>query len=70
MSSFDEVRALVDTVNNRYERIDVVINNAGVFNIANSLTQSGLDVRFMVNTIAPYMLTLGVLKRIPRLAVW
>lgn len=65
LSIFDEVRALVDTVNNRYERIDVIINNAGVFNITNSLTQSGLDARFMVNTIAPYMLTLGVLKRIP-----
>jgi len=34
----------------------VLINNAGVFSVASPMTSDGLDVRFAVNTIAPYVL--------------
>ncbi len=37
--------------------IDVLINNAGVFSTSQPIAANGLDVRFMVNTIAPYRLT-------------
>lgn len=43
------------------KHLDVLINNAGVFTIDNPVTNSGLDARFMVNTIVPYMLTLGLI---------
>lgn len=36
--------------------LDVLINNAGVFSIAKPMTGDGLDIRFVVNTIAPYVL--------------
>ncbi len=45
-----EIRATTDT-------IDVIINNAGVFVVEEPITQDGLDVRFAVNTISPYILT-------------
>jgi len=35
----------------------VLINNAGVFKTPNPITKNGMDVRFIVNTIAPYSLT-------------
>ena len=35
----------------------MLINNAGVYGSAESVTADGLDVRFAVNTIAPYLLT-------------
>ncbi len=38
------------------EALDVLINNAGVFRMANPKTDEGLDTRFAVNTIAPYIL--------------
>ena len=38
-------------------RLDVLINNAGVFALPNAKTPNGLDLRFVVNTIAPYYLT-------------
>lgn len=48
---------MVAEVAERFGKLDVIINNAGVFATPNSRTQEGLDVRFAVNTIAPYMLT-------------
>ena len=46
--------------------VDVLINNAGVLKVPNTQTDSGLDVRFMVNTIAPWALTVGLLPIIPK----
>ncbi|GAA5213536.1 SDR family NAD(P)-dependent oxidoreductase [Corallincola platygyrae] len=37
--------------------LDVLINNAGVYSVPNAQTPDGLDVRFVVNTLAPYLLT-------------
>ena len=34
-----------------------MINNAGVYKTAQPVTATGFDVRFVVNTIAPYLLT-------------
>ncbi len=35
----------------------MLINNAGIFKVADPVTADGLDVRFAVNTLAPYLLT-------------
>ena len=35
----------------------MLINNAGVYKTPDSITPDGYDVRFVVNTIAPYLLT-------------
>lgn len=39
------------------DKIDVIINNAGVFVVDETTTEEGLDMRFAVNTISPYLLT-------------
>lgn len=57
LSIVSEVKALANTVKSEQNNIDVLINNAGVFKVPNPITQDGLDVRFIVNTIAPYILT-------------
>jgi len=57
LSSFDDVRALADAVMEKHSNLDVLINNAGVFKTPKPLTADGLDVRFVVNAIAPYFLT-------------
>lgn len=57
LSSLETVENLAAAIEAKHSSIDVVINNAGVFKIANPLTSDGLDVRFVVNTIAPYYLT-------------
>ncbi len=51
------VEALAKEVAGKHSSLDVLINNAGVFKSPHSMTADGLDVRFVVNTIAPYLLT-------------
>lgn len=57
LSDLNDVQALAQSVALKHKTIDVLINNAGVLKTANPVTPDGLDVRFAVNTIAPYLLT-------------
>ena len=57
LSKMAEVEGLADEVRSKHERIDVLINNAGIFHTPVTVTADGLDIRFAVNTIAPYLLT-------------
>lgn len=52
-----DVEALAKAVADKHAKLDVLINNAGVLRAPETITQDGLDVRFAVNTIAPYLLT-------------
>ena len=57
LSHMDEVEALAKAVAERHDKLDVLINNAGIFHTPDVTTRDGLDVRFAVNTLAPYLLT-------------
>ncbi|MDP1767233.1 MAG: SDR family NAD(P)-dependent oxidoreductase [Nitrospirota bacterium] len=61
LSRFGDVEALAKAVTETHSKLDVLINNAGVFTIRDAMTSDGLDVRFVVNTIAPYLLTTRLL---------
>lgn len=57
LSRLAEVDTLARSVTTRHTQLDVLINNAGVYNAADPVTADGLDIRFAVNTIAPFLLT-------------
>jgi NAD(P)-dependent dehydrogenase (short-subunit alcohol dehydrogenase family) len=57
LSHMADVEALAKAVTEKHAKLNVLINNAGVYNAPDLITQDGLDVRFAVNTIAPYLLT-------------
>ena len=57
LSDIKAVKSLVEAVKEKHQSLDVLINNAGVLRTSNTKTVDGLDVRFAVNTIAPYLLT-------------
>lgn len=57
LSSMSNVEAFAKAVVQKHDKLDVLINNAGIFKTPDPITQDGLDVRFAVNTIAPYLLT-------------
>lgn len=57
LSHMADVEALAKSVAEKHTTLDVLINNAGVYSAPDLITQDGLDVRFAVNTIAPYLLT-------------
>lgn len=57
LSNLNEVKELANNILEQYKKLDVLINNAGVYKVPETRTADGLDIRFMVNTIAPYLLT-------------
>ncbi|MBE7384819.1 MAG: SDR family NAD(P)-dependent oxidoreductase [Leptolyngbya sp. SIO1E4] len=57
LSRMADVEALAKAVAVKHTKLDVLINNAGVYSAPNPITQDGLDIRFVVNAIAPYPLT-------------
>ena len=59
LSKLNEVEALAEKINSEQTSLDVLINNAGVLGVSETQTQTedGLDIRFVVNTFAPYLLT-------------
>lgn len=56
LSSIPATRELAGEVLENEAELDVLINNAGVFGAPVERTGDGLDLRFAVNTIAPYIL--------------
>ncbi len=56
-SDFVSVQKMIKAVSDSYSKIDVLINNAGVFNSTIQQNQDGVDIRFAVNYFTPYLLT-------------
>ena len=65
LGDLSAVAAMAEAITADHQKIDVVINNAGVFKTSNTQTADGLDVRFVVNTFAPYLLTQMLLPIMP-----
>lgn len=61
LSNLRAVEDLAKQILTEYKHIDVLINNAGVLSAQQTMTASGLDIRFVVNTLAPYILTQGLM---------
>ena len=61
LSQMSQVIALAEAVKTTHGKIDVLINNAGIFRAENNTILEGLDIRFAVNTIVPYLLTHSLL---------
>lgn len=57
LSQLANVETLAQAVVEKHTQLDVLINNAGVYNASEPMTPDGLDIRFAVNAIAPYLLT-------------
>ena len=60
-SSMKAVGEMVKEIGSKFSKIDVLINNAGIYKSPIDKTEEGLDIRFAVNFFAPYILTNGLL---------
>ncbi len=66
LSSMAQVRRLADEVRARYDRLDVLVNNAGTITMRRQLTADGLEAMFATNHLGPFLLTnllRGLLER-------
>jgi NAD(P)-dependent dehydrogenase (short-subunit alcohol dehydrogenase family) len=60
-SDLTDVRKMAAEVKEKLPKLDVIINNAGIYTTKSAMTKDGLDVRFVVNYLAPYELTNALL---------
>ena len=64
LGSLAGVRALAAEFVDRWDRLDVLVNNAGVFLSQRSETVDGFETTFAVNHLAPFLLTHLLLDRL------
>lgn len=64
-SHIADVRIFAEDVLKAHSKIDILINNAGVYKTSRPRTTEGFDLRFAVNLFAPYILTEKLLPIIP-----
>ena len=57
LSSQAEVRNLAEEFRRRYDRLDVLVNNAGLVQSTRTETVDGLESTFAINHLAPFLLT-------------
>lgn len=62
LSNFQEIDSMLEEIVKQNQHIDVIINNAGVLKAPQTTTADGLDLRFVVNTFAPYIITKKLLS--------
>ncbi|MGC6517072.1 MAG: SDR family NAD(P)-dependent oxidoreductase [Candidatus Puniceispirillaceae bacterium] len=65
LSSLSQTASMADEISRSSPEIDVLINNAGVLAAPAHKTKEGLELRFVVNCLAPYLLTLKLLPCLP-----
>lgn len=63
-SDLQQVRALAASFNQRYSRLDVLVNNAGAFFNTRRETSYGVEMTFLVNHLASFLLTNLLLETI------
>ena len=64
LSVQQSVRSAVTELENRYDHLDVLINNAAVFKRHRTLTADGYETMFATNHLGPFLLTNLLLERL------
>lgn len=57
LGSLDSIRKFSDNVHGRFDRVDVLVNNAGVSHEVCTTTADGFEATFGVNFLGPFLLT-------------
>ena len=66
LASIKSIKEFADRILAKYDKLDILINNAGLTGIPFTKTEDGFELIFMVNYLGPYYLTrllLDLLKK-------
>ncbi len=66
LGSLRQVRAIADTFRERYSRLDVLINNAGLFADKRAETEDGFEASYQINYLSHFLLTQRLLDRLKK----
>lgn len=65
-SSLQSVSELAETFMTQHPHLDVLINNAGVWEVERKYSKDGIEMNFAVNHLAPFLLTLSLLDALKK----
>ncbi|MES0490042.1 MAG: SDR family NAD(P)-dependent oxidoreductase [Leptospirales bacterium] len=57
LQDFDSVRKAIDEIKSKYEKVDVLCNNAAVMALKDQATKDGYDIQMQTNCISEFLLT-------------
>ncbi len=57
LSSLEQIRKMSEDIHQRFDKIDVLINNAGVYKTERELNEKGFELTFAINHLAYFLLT-------------
>jgi NAD(P)-dependent dehydrogenase (short-subunit alcohol dehydrogenase family) len=57
LASFDSIRSFCDQFKAKYGQLQVLINNAGVWESKRKVSKDGIESTFAVNYLAPFLMT-------------
>ena len=57
LQNFSNVREAIGTIKSKYEKIDVLVNNAGVMALKDQATVDGFDIQMQTNVISHFLIT-------------
>jgi NAD(P)-dependent dehydrogenase (short-subunit alcohol dehydrogenase family) len=66
LSSFESIQNFTQNFKSKYDQLDVLINNAGVWETQRKETKEGIEAIFGVNHLAPFLLTNLLLETIKK----
>lgn len=64
LSSMEEVRDAIARIRDRYDRVHLLLNNAGAYFGSRTVTADGFEATFALSHLAHFLLTLGLEDRL------
>src|SRR5690606_14525816 len=68
LASFDKIHRFVAAFQDRHERLDALINNAGAVPVRQQFTAEGFELQFGGNYLGPFLLTHKLLPLLQKAA--
>ena len=65
-TSFEEIKQLSDTLHKDFSHLDIIVNNAGIFENQKIILANGIEKNFMVNHLASFSLSLQLLDLVEK----
>lgn len=66
LSEKENVYNLIREIKERYDKIDVLINNAGIYNKVRMINKDNIELTFMVNYLSHFLLTIFLLENLAK----
>ncbi|MEN8122433.1 MAG: SDR family NAD(P)-dependent oxidoreductase [Bacteroidota bacterium] len=61
LASFSQIEDFTETIHKKFQHIDILINNAGIYESNKVILENGFEKTFMVNYLSAFTLTLSLL---------